>query len=108
MCLEGKPTVSARLATRARDVILLAFGIAVREHILPIVCSAIVLSIVGTEYLPVRGEENSSKPCETASGTQLRVHPGHSSTVNSVAFSLDGKQVLTGSSDDTARLWDAA
>src|SRR5271156_3720178 len=36
-------------------------------------------------------------------GAQL----GHSGTVLSVAFAPDGKQVLTGSGDNTARLWDA-
>ena len=33
---------------------------------------------------------------------------GHTSSVRSVAFSPDGKQVVSGSWDATARLWDAA
>ena len=36
----------------------------------------------------------------------LRIFEGHTGHVNGVAFSHDGKQVLTASSDNTARLWD--
>ena len=36
----------------------------------------------------------------------LRIFAGHSGPVNSVAFSPDGKLVLTGSDDGTARLWE--
>ena len=42
--------------------------------------------------------------CET--GKPVRVFEGHTKSVLSVAFSKDGKRLLTGSLDKTAALWD--
>ena len=37
----------------------------------------------------------------------MRIIDGHSNAVLSVAFSLDGTQIVSGSDDETLRLWDA-
>jgi WD40 repeat protein len=39
-------------------------------------------------------------------GQELRRFIGHTAGVENVAFSLDGKHILTGSDDGTAMLWD--
>jgi WD40 repeat protein len=43
---------------------------------------------------------------DVASGTELRTLAGHTDEVTSVAFSRNGKQIVSGSDDATARVWD--
>ncbi|MDE3721812.1 protein kinase [Nocardiopsis sp. N85] len=56
---------------------------------------------------------DSSSPSDETSaseepGQAITILDGHSSDVNSVAFSPDGTTLATGSSDDTVLLWDIA
>jgi len=44
---------------------------------------------------------------EAASRLPLRIFSGHTDEIRAVAFSPDGKYVLTGSADTTIKLWDA-
>ncbi|MGO9546227.1 MAG: caspase family protein [Rhodomicrobium sp.] len=45
---------------------------------------------------------------ELASGRELHSFTGHGAAIRSLAFSADGRLVLSGSSDRTLKLWDAA
>ena len=51
--------------------------------------------------------DGTARLWDAQTGRQLRRFEGHTEEVYSVAFSPDGRQVLTGSRDGTARLWDA-
>lgn len=42
-----------------------------------------------------------------AGGVGSGLFNGHTDRVNSVAFSPDGKRIVSGSNDDTIRVWDA-
>jgi WD40 repeat protein len=45
---------------------------------------------------------------DAATGVEQHRIIGHKGTVRSVAFSLDGKMIVSGSNDQTVRVWDAA
>jgi len=45
---------------------------------------------------------------EVTTGKELRRFEGHSSWVTSVAFSPDGRYILSGSKDKTLKLWEVS
>ena len=49
--------------------------------------------------------DKTARIWDLATGQEIRRFAGHTDQINGVAFSPDGKLVLTGSSDNTARLW---
>ncbi len=55
-----------------------------------------------------RKRDHSARIWSAATGAQVRILDGHGQTVRSIAFSHDGKKILTASFDGTARLWDLA
>jgi WD40 repeat protein/serine/threonine protein kinase len=60
-----------------------------------------------SEQLTV-SRDNTARLWETATGKAIGTPLEHQSDVFTVAFSPDGKTVLTGSGDRTARLWETA
>lgn len=72
------------------------------------VSTSIAFSPDGQRLVSAEGLDKVLRLWEVASGTLLFNFAGHSAPVNSVAFSPDGRNVISGSHDNTIKLWDAA
>jgi len=58
------------------------------------------------KYALTGSQDHTARLWDVVSGQQLRVFTGHADSVPGVAFSPDGKLVLTSSMDGSVRLWE--
>ncbi len=65
-----------------------------------------LLTVSSGLSLDLPGSEDNTACLWDLKGNLLQLFKGHEGNINSVAFSPDGKNVLTGSWDGTARLWE--
>lgn len=68
-------------------------------------CRCVAWSRIG---LIATAEENMVRLWDAASARELRRLQGHTGWVTSLAFTLDGKLLTSGSNDKTIRVWDVA
>jgi WD40 repeat protein len=66
----------------------------------------IILTVCSAISLRMPGSEDNTACLWDLSGNMLQVFKGHEGGIRSVAFSPDGKSILTGSWDKTARQWE--
>ena len=52
-------------------------------------------------------QSSTPTPASVPAGTLLYTYPGHTGTVYSVAWSPDGREIASGSGDNTVQVWEA-
>jgi WD40 repeat protein len=65
-----------------------------------------LLTVSSIISFSIPGTEDNTACLWDLKGNQLQLFKGHEGSINSVAFSPDGKMIVTGSWDKTARLWE--
>ncbi|MEE1020396.1 MAG: WD40 repeat domain-containing protein [Bacteroidales bacterium] len=73
-----------------------------------IIIFALTLSACEETFVEAFGVENPSgevDPPQYSNFTCFKTLNGHSSFVNSVAYSPDGKKIVSGSQDKTVKIW---
>src|SRR5437868_3604879 len=72
----------------------------------PGVVSAFAYSPDGKFVVPLTAKDTDISICDAKTGAVVRTLKGHELRVNSVAYSSDGKWLVSGSDDQTIRIWD--
>ena len=70
--------------------------------------TSVRVSIVQGDKTLASGSDRTVKLWDASSGAELQTLGGHLGSVNTVAFSPDGKTLASASSDRTVKLWDAS